>query len=401
MPTPNGSSRTAALGCALALLLPLTLAATASAYPSAPPDATTSAARPERPATGPRLPAPTGPHAVGSSTLHLVDRSRPDPWVPDADGRELMVTMYYPAAEPGGGRPAPYATTAEVELMMKGFGMTGVEPAEVSGLRTNSRVDARPAKGRHPLVVLSPGFGASRYTLTHIAEDLASRGYVVASVDHAYESLGTAMPDGRMLTCVACVAVDENGVDPGVLTAARAADVSFLLDRLTRPHPGWRYSDVIDRRRVGMAGHSIGGASAATAMVGDRRVRAGINMDGAFWDALPPQGLDGRPFMMLGTETDHLPGGPDKTWDTTWPGLGGWKRWLTVAGSEHFTFSDKPVYDDRFGLPHSPLPPERAVALTRDYVAAFFDRHLRGRPQPLLDGPSASNPEVRFHRPQS
>lgn len=44
-----------------------------------------------------RLPRPTGRHAVGRDTLHLVDRSRTDPWVPQAGARELMVSMYFPA----------------------------------------------------------------------------------------------------------------------------------------------------------------------------------------------------------------------------------------------------------------------------------------------------------------
>ncbi|MGW7821814.1 hypothetical protein ACWGLF_27680 [Streptomyces puniciscabiei] len=47
------------------------------------------------------LPSPTGPHAVGRDILHLVDQHRPDPWVPSAGPRQLMVSMYYPA------RPAP------------------------------------------------------------------------------------------------------------------------------------------------------------------------------------------------------------------------------------------------------------------------------------------------------
>jgi hypothetical protein len=32
-------------------------------------------------------------------------------------------------------------------------------------------------------------------------------------------------------------------------------------------------------------------------------------------------------------------------------------------------------------------------------VNAFFDLHLRGIPQPLLDGPTAAHPEVVFHQP--
>ncbi|MFB6840976.1 alpha/beta hydrolase family protein [Streptomyces sp. NPDC056361] len=385
----------AVLACSLAL--PAGVATAAAGPDTTAPSATAqSQSQPVRAAA---LPAPTGPYAVGSSVVPLVDRSRTDPWVPTADGRALMVTLHYPAARSGGGKPAPYATREEARLLAAQLG-PGVSGDLLARTRTHSRTDVRPAPGRRPLVLLSPGFGVSRWTLTHLAEDLASRGYVVASVDHAYESYGISLPGGRTLTCVACTALDEGGVHAGVVTATRAADMRYVLDRLTGPRPAWRYADVIDASRVGMAGHSIGGASAATAMVADPRVDAGVNMDGAFWEELPAEGLRGRPFMMLGTHDEtHLPGGTDTSWDRTWTALDGWKRWITVAGSEHFTFSDGPVIARHFGLPQSPLPTDRAVAVTRTYVAAFFDRHLRGLPRPVLDGPSPENPEVHFQRP--
>ncbi|MFD3569797.1 alpha/beta hydrolase family protein [Streptomyces sp. NPDC058667] len=396
----------ALLACSLALPGALATAAPATAVASAPDAPPTrgpapSAAPFATPAvTRAVLPAPTGPYSLGSTVVPLVDRSRTDPWVPTADGRALMVTLHYPAARAGGGgRPAAYATREEARLLAAQLG-SGVSGDVLARTRTHSRTDARPAPGRRPLVLLSPGFGVSRWTLTHLAEDLASRGFVVASVDHAYESYGISLPDGRTLTCVACTALDEGGVHGSVVTSTRAADMRYVLDRLTGPRPVWRYAvDVIDARRIGMAGHSIGGASAATAMVADPRVDAGVNMDGAFWEDLPAEGLRGRPFLMLGTHDDtHLPGGTDATWDRTWSALDGWKRWITVAGSDHFTFSDGPVLARHFGLPQPELPTDRAVAVTRTYVAAFFDRHLRGLPRPLLDGPSPANPEVHFQR---
>ncbi|MFF1480627.1 alpha/beta hydrolase family protein [Streptomyces sp. NPDC058301] len=384
---------TASTSTASAAPRPSALSPAALAVPAAP-AAADAAARPLR------LPRPTGEYGVGSSVFHLVDRSRTDPWKPTAGARELMLTLHYPAARPGPGRPAPYATTEETGLLVKGLGIDAAVPAaQLSATRTNSRPDARPAHGSYPLIVLSPGFSVSRYTLTGLAEDLASRGYVVASLDHAYESFGISVPGGRTLTCLACDAVGgDGGVSGSVVTSTRAGDVSFVLDRLTGRHPIWRYADMIDKRHIGMAGHSIGGASAATTMLEDRRVGAGINMDGAFWDTLPAGGLGGRPFMMLGTDK-HRPGGADTTWDRTWPTLGGWKRWLTVTGAEHFTFSDSPVIEEHFGLPQPPLPAQRAIAITRTYVAAFFDQHLRGISQPLLAGPTAGNPEVRFENP--
>ncbi|MFI6104243.1 alpha/beta hydrolase family protein [Streptomyces sp. NPDC051310] len=250
---------------------------------------------------------------------------------------------------------------------------------------------------------MSPGFGAPRFTLTTLAEELASRGYVVALVDHANESSGTVFPGGRVLTCVACEKA-ETLEDMRKATVNRAQDLSFVIDRLTGPRPVWKHAALIDRKRIGAAGHSLGGAASAAAMARDGRVLAGINMDGTFGDPVPEAGLGKRPFMMLGTDDAvHQPGGGDPTWDTAWRNLDGWKRWLGVSGAHHFSFSDVPVILDQLNMPYPDsqpaLPAGRAVDVTRAYVTAFFDLHLRDRPQPLLVGPSPQNPEVRFIQP--
>lgn len=57
-----------------------------------------------------RLPAPTGPHQVGVTMLHLVDRHRRDPWDGAIPVRELMVTVFYPARTVRGYPIAPQMT---------------------------------------------------------------------------------------------------------------------------------------------------------------------------------------------------------------------------------------------------------------------------------------------------
>ncbi|MFJ5711536.1 alpha/beta hydrolase family protein [Streptomyces sp. NPDC093105] len=395
------AAATALLACAV--VLPAATTASAASTPSVPSGLSAAsgskAVAPDRGDERLRMPAPTGSYGVGSSVLHLVDRSRTDPWVPTADARELMVTLHYPASRPG--RPARYATDDEARLLLEAVSVD--DPAlerQVARARTHSAVEVRPAPGRHPLVVLSPGFGMARYTLTSLAEDLASRGYVVASLDHAYESSGTSFPGGRTLTCVACTVMGDSGWSKGTLvTGTRAADTRFVLDRLTGSRPAWKYASSIDASRIGMAGHSVGGASAVPAMAADRRIDAGVNMDGTFWDTLPADGLGGRPFLLLGADAHHRPSSGDASWDTTWKGLSGDKYWLTVDRADHLGFSDAPVLLRHLGLPYGDLAAERAVAVTRAYVAAFFDEHLRDREQPLLDGPDPAHPEVHFHRP--
>ncbi|WNF27644.1 alpha/beta hydrolase [Streptomyces sp. C11-1] len=383
-------------------------AATGPATAAAPPAASASAPAPgDRTPSALALPRPTGPYATGRDTLFLTDHTRPDPWVPSAGARQLLVSLHYPARPGSGGAPAPYMAEEEARLMLAQRGLEDVvPPALVSATRTHARTAARPAPGRFPLVLLSPGFGTPRATLTGLAEDLASRGYVVATADHPYESTGTRLPDGRVLTCAACDRVSAQPDDAGrrkvlaAVSGGRAADFSFLLDRLTGPHASWRYARMIDRHRVGMAGHSIGGNAAASTMAADLRVDAGVNMDGTFFDPVPATGLGGRPFLMLGTHPGHGPG-DDTSWDEGWDRLAGWKRWLTVRDAGHFTFTDTPEIGEQLGLedPEAPLSAARSTTITRSYVAAFFDRTLRGRAAPLLNGPAPADPEVLFQQP--
>ena len=152
----------------------------------------------------PCLPEPTGPYPAGTVSVWLTDTSRPDPWVPGVNARELMVSLWYPAV-PSDGRRARYMTPAESELHLASRAIAGIPPDLLSTVKTNAVCDARPAGRQHslPLVVLSPGFTSSRSTLTALAEDLASHGYVVAGIDHTYESHATAFPDGRVTTCLA------------------------------------------------------------------------------------------------------------------------------------------------------------------------------------------------------
>ena len=335
------------------------------------------------------LPAPTGPHQVGWDELHLVDQDRPDPWVPPAP-RELMVSVWYPAVTPRGA-DVPYATADESRLLLNLFGITGVPEDALTRVRTHARAGAPPLRTprRLPLVVLSPGFSLPRWTLTALAEDLASRGYLVAGVDHTYEAAAVTFPDGRVAECVVCTG-SWTGAE---IAASRARDLSFVLNRLLG-HP--RYGRMIDPHRIAAVGHSMGGAAAAETMLTDRRVIAGANLDGSFQPALNRD--LGRPFLMLGAGEHGLPG-QDPTWDATWPHLTGWRRWLDAPEMTHLSVSDVALVGEWLGLQIQPLPGARCIEIVRTYLAAFADHHLRNRPQPLLNGPSPNFPEVDFVTP--
>ncbi|WP_344889375.1 alpha/beta hydrolase [Nonomuraea antimicrobica] len=371
-----------------AVAVVVVLAVSACSAPAQP----RSAAGPSPTPTGPAvLPAPTGDHPVGTTILHVTDESRPDPWNLDVDARELKVTLWYPTEQKDGER-APYMTPKESEFFLKGSEIAGMPYDSLTKTRTNAIKDAEPAGEKLPLVVLSPGFTKPLSSLTSLAEDLASRGYVVVGIDHTYESHATTLSDGRVAECIACDADTDPGFGPRVVQG-RAADVSFVLDQLPAK---WDGSGLIDRSRIAMVGQSIGGASSIAAMLEDSRIRAGIDMNGSTYTRIPKSGLS-RPFMFIGSE-QHVPGGDAASWERDWKLLTGWKRWMVVTDTDHQSFTDIPLLGPSLGIEpvYGVLPAARGVEIARAYVAAFLDQHLKSQPQPILDKPSSSYPEAKL-----
>ncbi|MFE7597882.1 alpha/beta hydrolase family protein [Streptomyces sp. NPDC057494] len=350
----------------------------------------------------PTLPTPTGSHPVGAASVYLEDVSRSDPWVPEVPTRELMISIWYPAARTSGPR-ARYMTRTESAHVLAG-GQVSVAPDALSTVRTHAFPDAPLAPGLRelPLVVLSPGFTRSRATLTSIGEDLASHGYVAVAIDHTYETAATTFPDGRVAAFALGHGFARTAEFWRKVKTGRARDVSFVLDRLFGSNPPWEGAAVLAPDRIGMAGHSAGGAATIAAMTADQRIRAGSNLDGSTDSLIPDTGLD-RPFLFLGRDGQYSPGdGPAAdTWARDWPLLTGWKRWLVVAGAKHPSFTDLGLLADQLGLPlGASTSGLRTMAITRTYLRAFFDEHVRDVRGTPFDRLHADHPEVRSCLPR-
>jgi dienelactone hydrolase len=367
------------------------------------------------------LPTPTGKYRAGVVEVHLVDRSRRDPWQAGPADRELMVSVYYTARWSVGRPAAPYmlpgaaahfdAVTTNTYL---GLDLpTG--QVDWSATRTHAArgVPVAGHNGPRPVLIYSPGLGEPRTWDTSLVEDLASRGYVVVTIDNTYESPEVQFPDGSVAT------VTLSG-DPDAFTrkalAVRVSDTRFVVDQLAALNAG-RNPDADGRRlpaglagaldltAVGMFGHSAGGAAAAAVMDADPRITAGLDIDGNLtWldGSLMPvatHGLD-RPFLLLGKDgpTDTGPG-----WHAFRTNTPGWTRQLTLRGSQHASFTDAEALLPQMNLPSTvrtkaigTIDPAVAIRTQQAYTAAFFDRWLRGRDNRLLDGPSPDYPAMEF-----
>ncbi|MFE2106589.1 alpha/beta hydrolase family protein [Kitasatospora sp. NPDC059463] len=382
------------------------------------------------------LPRPTGPYPVGTTALRLVDSGRTDPWQPGRD-RELMISLWYPATRPVYGRErAPYMASRAGRHFGGPDGAAvlnyGALPdrTDWTWVRTHARPDAPPllGAGPRPVVLWSAGLGDPRTWGTALVEDLASRGYVVVTVDHPYDASEVAFPDGRLVTSVLPTLAGRPGLDIGAMLRkamdTRVADIRFVLDELAALRSDGRLpaalAGSLDLDRIGMAGHSAGGFTAAQAMHDDPRIKAGVNLDGQLHFPGPDgtgvhlggvaeDGLD-RPFLLMGTESeDSGPYTAQPGWAAFWQHTRGWKADVTLLGSRHGSYTDAqallPQLAHQGAVPQEAVRgdigdvrPERAVAATRAYVGSFFDRWLRGHDDHLLDGPSPRFPEVRFER---
>ncbi|GAA3395145.1 acetylhydrolase [Streptomyces roseoviridis] len=380
---PALSRRSFATGALLGAAAGLLPSAPAGATAPAPAPAGATAPAPARsrtrsePGPGPllRLPAPTGPHPVGLRTVHLTDPSRTDPWAGGA--RELMLTVLYPARTVRGFPRAPQLTPAEAVLFADLAphvrpGLPGPGAVDWGAVLTHGHVGAPALPGRRPVVLYTPGGGDSRTLGTSLAEDLASHGRIVVLVDHPGDATQVELPTGMRPTVLLGPPSPET---VRTMIDTRIADLRHVLDRLGE----LPLAPVMDRRRIGVCGHSAGGTAAVYAAHGDRRIRAVANLEG-YLDLAPLDGFD-RPLLLL--RTDGFEGAARI--ESSWAGLPGRRALLT--GANHWAFTDYAAFVPRLQAAGLVTPAARAglvgpgdgdaaMASVRHRVGGFLARAL-------------------------
>ncbi len=177
---------------------------------------------------------PTGSFGVNTQSVTLVDEARVDPFSQTGENRKLTVQFWYPS---------------------------------VAG-----DTDA------FPLVVFSHGAFGFRGSNLSTYENLASNGYVVCSIDHSYHSFFARHMDGTSTLVNMDFLNDAVNITNGVYDektsydkthewlALRAADMNIVLDEILHNGSGKMpetVSSLIDPDKIGLSGHSLGGATAA------------------------------------------------------------------------------------------------------------------------------------------
>ena len=202
----------------------------------------------------------TGKYQVNEANAILIDKNRVDPFENDGSFREVPAHFYYPEN----------------------------------------------ADGKYPLVIFSHGaFGYYQSNFSTYTE-LASNGYIVAALDHPYHSFFTTDTDGNTITVDTefindVMKINELTSDEEVYTLSRSwlklrvDDENFVLDTIKSAKNNkklddtWytdeetallKVLDMTDTDKIGLMGHSLGGATAVE--LGRERgdIKAVIDLDG-------------------------------------------------------------------------------------------------------------------------
>lgn len=148
---------------------------------------------------------------------------------------------------------------------------------------------------KFPLVVFSHGAFGFRYSNYSTYQELASNGYVVCSIDHPYHAFYTKQTDGKVITVnpefmnnVAKVNQNDTSEDD-IFSITRGwmelrlGDMNFVIDnieKLAREQESGQLFSLIDTTKIGVMGHSLGGATAVTAGRQRSDIDAVIDLDG-------------------------------------------------------------------------------------------------------------------------
>ena len=353
------------------------------------------------------LPKPTGPYAIASKTLYLKDSSRMEDITADPnDLRELMIDVWYPASATAGD-PKPYFEPTERKGFAAKYGLPAGSFRYLSSVETHVYEEATPEEGAFPVLIFSPGYYTPTSGYHSVLSEIASHGFVIFSINHSYETMGSRFPDGREIffdqgyadryswseAMGEAVKQFENStenekyeavkvvntVNQGALLNVNrwSADISAVIDAMEgwNRNPEFILAGQLKLDQIGAFGHSRGGASALEASLDDPRIKVSANLDGAQWGSVINSKLD-KPTAVFSSASSllyevnhyiyHEAKGPN-FYD------------VVVAGTGHSSFSDIPYMVGLTQLNEAgPIDPKVATAAFNGFLLGFFQKYLSG-----------------------
>jgi len=320
------------------------------------------------------FPKPTGPHSVGRLSRLLTDPSRTNRYnIPT--NSSFMVTFWYPAKAEAGVLPTEYMEKKLASFIPIPYFMchSYSNPPFADGL-TNC-----------PIIIYSHGAGGYRVENAEKAEELASHGYVVVSVDH--EDCGaTVLPGDNLVLGLV--------LSPFDALPSRLGDIQVVMDTLSQLDASDpKLAGRLKLGRVGILGWSRGGGVAGEICRVDGRFKAAVLFAPALWWAtnLLETGV-GKPFVCMVESTDSMLAACWRVCSESLFNKATQDAFWFQIQALHYTFSQDAwiINDEQPPVGESvPTAATRSAAVTmRACMLSFFNKYLRNEDDHLLDDPS-------------
>jgi len=347
------------------------------------------------------LPKPEGPFSVGSSKFYWIDESRNEWYLKSySDKRKLMVQIWYPALKSTDQEQMFYIERMDerVSYISNELEVPEYLLKNISKIKSNSFYNAESIDGLFPIILFSHGLGGMRTQNTIQAEALASRGYVVVSTDHMYDANISLYPDQNFaenLSHTDSLKGEEWYDIRNKQLKYRTGDISYLINMLEKINLGHIESTLFNKLnldKIGIFGHSFGGATSLLASINDERIDACLAYDAWFIPLEEKVLLNdfNKPFLHIG--------------QTEWENKLNYQKLdlflnhckndhykLVIKDSKHFDFTDIPHF--------SPLTEKLKISgkiekndlkmILNEITINFFDKYLKN--QTLFDPEMISN----------
>lgn len=359
-----------------------------------------------------KLYKPTGPYAISSESLYLKDDAREeDITLKQGDKRELMIDLYYPTNELG--KTINYLPEVERKGFALKYGLPSFAFNYLDAVETFIQGKNAPLNDSFPVLIFSPGYYTPASGYQSILADMASHGYIIFSINHSYETMGSRFPDGReiyfdqefaansywseaMTNAIkrfdaatteeakfeAIQHVNEVFDGGGPMIARWAADITSVIDAIEawNENPDFLLAGKMKLDQLGAFGHSRGGAAAVECSIFDERIKAAANLDGAQWGHVIDTLLI-KPTAVL-SSTNFNP--YDVNQYIFRDAKGPLFYDIAVANTGHSNFSDIPymVRIPQLNQAGS-ITPAVATASFNTFLQAFFKKHLQGEDSDL------------------
>lgn len=362
------------------------------------------------------LASPTGTYPVGRVRYDWVDTARTDTLAdrPSNSPRRLAIWIWYPATLTAASRPAPYLPAAWLRAQNNVQGLQRLSLnnllaplIETSTAQSHAYTGAPMAASQsaYPVLILQPGLGPAVPDYTVYAENLASHGYVVVGVNETDSSNLVVFADGQVARATAKGTIPDNataataGSKLNVIGRVWTDDAIFVMNKLQgiNADASSMFYRRLDLTRIGLFGHSFGGATAIAVCQRDTRCKAGADLDGTpIGDTMGTPVP--RPFLFLSEEYPQgCPADENcRQLLQAYQRASGPAYFISIAGSKHFNFSDVALHFTTLGRfvvqqmgVIGSISPEQGLAVSNAYLVAFFDRYLKGVDSPMLHAAQA------------